>query len=298
MRSMKEFYQAKYRDSLFIVKAGGRMISDEASRLSLLEDIAELTAAGIRILLIYGGGHAIDTALEQAGIAPRKVDGRRITGSREMQIIKQVMTADLGYKVNSSMAKIGLNGLVLGALPASWVKVTPRQRDNPDDYGYDGTIDSVNEAVLAAAFQGARFIATPCLSVTEKDGININADNVASALAIGCKARKLIFLSDVEGVLIDGKTAPYLTDKDIPQLIADGIVTGGMKVKLENCCDALQAGVKRIHLLDGFKPHALLREVYDSIGAATMILREEDRQAYLNEIETEKVISAGMATAI
>jgi acetylglutamate kinase len=292
---MKEFYQAKYRDSLFIVKAGGRMISDEPSRLSLLEDIAELTNAGIKVLLVYGGGHAIDDALNDAGIAPRKVEGRRITGSREMQLIKQVMTADLGYRVNASMAKLGLNGLVLGALPPSWVKVTPRPRDNLDDYGYDGTIDSVNEDVLRHAFDGMRFIATPCLSVTEKDGININADNVASALAIGCKARKLIFLSDVEGVLIDGKTAPYLTDEDIPKLIADGTVTGGMKVKLENCCDALNAGVRRIHLLDGFKPHALLREVYDSIGAATMILREEDRQSYLNEIETEKVIKAAIA---
>lgn len=290
MRNMKEFYKAKYRGSLFVVKAGGRMIADKQSRLSLMADIKELTDDGMKVLLVYGGGNAIDNALGEAGIEPRKVNGRRITGPREMQIIKRVMAADLGFKVTSTMAELGLYGLALNATPPSWISVTPRPRDNEDDFGYDGTISAVDFDKIQRSFKGVPFIATPCLSATAKDGININADNVAVALAKGAKARKLIFLSDVDGVLVDGKTVPFLTDKDIPDLIEKGIATGGMQVKLENCIDALNNGVKRIHLLDGFRPHALRSEIYDSEGPATMIIPEKSKQAYLNEVAAQKAI--------
>ncbi len=295
MRSIKDFYKAKYKGSLFVVKAGGRMIHDDDSRLSLMQDIKELTEAGVKILLVYGGGHAMDQSLLAAGIEPRKVNGRRITGPKEMQIIKRVMAADLGFKVSSTMAELDLYGLALNSTPSGWISVTPRERDDPEYYGYDGGIDDVNADHLMEAFKGVNFICTPCLSATAKDGININADNVAVALAAGSQARKLIFLSDVEGVLVDGKTAPYLTDKEIPELIEKGIVTGGMQVKLESCLYALSKGVRRIHLLDGFRPQALSSEVYDSTGPATMIIREDDRRAYLNEIEAHNAIKKAMS---
>ena len=295
MRSMKDFYQAKFRGSLFIVKAGGRVINDDEARHNLLSDIAELTDIGIKILLIYGGGESIDHALKAVDIEPRKIDGRRVTGKREMQIIKGVMAGDLGYKVSCTMEELAMDGLVLNGLPGSWVTVHPRERQKVEDFGYDGFIGESHAEKILQAFESVPFIATPCLSVTVKDGININADNVAVALASGVQARKLIFLSDVEGVLINGETAPYLTDADIPALIEDGTVSGGMRVKLENCMYALEQGVKRIHLLNGFRKHALLSEVYDSIGPATMVIREQERQSYLNEIEAEKVIQGAMA---
>lgn len=294
MRNMKEFYQAKYRDSLFVVKAGGRLIADDDARRQLLSDIKELTEAGIKVLLVYGGGNAIDEGLAEVGIEPRKIEGRRVTGPNEMKVVKRVMGGDLAYRIASTIAEIGLYGLTLSTLPPSWLDIYPVPRDNDDDFGYDGRINSADAEKVLAAFTGVPFISVPCQSATAKDGININADNVAVALAVGTKSRKLIFLSDVDGVLIDGKTAPFLTDNDIPGLIADGTVTGGMQVKLENCCDALNKGVNRIHLLDGFRPNALLSEVYDSVGPATMVIREEDRQSYLNEIKAENVIKETM----
>lgn len=294
MHSMKEFYQAKYRGCLFVVKAGGRMIADEDSRRSLLEDIKELTDHEIKILLVYGGGHAIDTGLKDAGIEPRKVNGRRISGPAEMKVIKQVMAAGLAFQVASTMAEIGLDGLPLVCTPPGWLDIVPVPRDDETDFGYDGRIKDVDMAKVRETFDGVNFIATPCQSATAKDGININADNVAVALAIGAQARKLIFLSDVDGVIIDGKTAPFITDKEIPQLIEDEIVTGGMRVKMENCLHALQSGVKRIHLIDGFREHALQNEIYDSVAPSTMLLPEENRQAYLNEIETHKVIKKAL----
>ncbi len=292
MKNMKEFYQAKYKGSLFVVKAGGRVITDDAARASLLEDIKNLTDNGIKVLLVYGGGHAIDDALNAAGIAPRKHEGRRITGVKEIKIVKQVLSADLGYKISSTMAALELNGLCLNGVPASWINITPRPRDNEDNFGYDGTISAVHGEHIRPLFDRANFIATPCLGITQKNGVNINADNVAVALAEGCVARKLIFLSDVDGVLVDGKVAPFITDKEIPALIENGTVTGGMQVKLENCLHAMQNGVRRIHLLDGFRHNALTHEIYESEGPATMIIREQDREAYLSEIALEKAIEA------
>ena len=294
MKNMKDFYKAKYRGSLFIVKAGGRVIDDAKARRGLLSDIQELTENGMKVLLVYGGGHAIDAALKEAGIEPRKDQGRRITGKREMKIIKGVMAGDLGYKIGADMADLGLNGLVLNALPGPWTIIHPRERKNPDDFGYDGFISDVDSDKIMQVFESVSFIATPCISAGKKDGININADNVATALAIGTHARKLIFLSDVDGVLVNDKTASCLSDEDITGLIDDGTVTGGMQVKLENCMGALSSGVRRIHLLNGFRKHALLSEIYESVGLATMVIREEDKQSYLNEIEAEKVIEGAV----
>jgi acetylglutamate kinase len=143
-------------------------------------------------------------------------------------------------------------------------------------------------------FDGVSFIACPCTGVSNKNAVNINADNVAVALAEGVHARKLIFLSDVDGVMRNGKLLSMITDQDIPELIKSGVAEGGMKVKLENCLHALQSGVKRIHLINGSKPNALANEIYDAQGNGTMILRDDDRESYLNEIETQEVIERKM----
>lgn len=292
MKSIKDFYRAKYKDSLFVIKAGGRVIADEAARSSLLSNIKDLTASGIKILLIYGGGKLIDKELEKQGITPFKIDGRRITTADQIDPIKKVMAADLSYRIGTSMAELELHGLCLSALPPAWVKIIPR----PDHEGtkrFDGTIGAIYGEQINALFKSVPFVACPCVSVTAENGVNINADDVAVAIASGTQSRKLIFLTDVDGVLMkDGSTASYLTDKDMKALIADGTVHGGMKVKLENCMTALESGVKRIHLLNGFVKDALAQEIFDTIPESTMLIREQDRQSYLNEIAVEEALKA------
>lgn len=290
MKNIKEFYRTKYKGSLFVVKAGGRVITDDAARTSLLSNIKDLTDAGIKILLVYGGGHAIDDALAHAGITLQKSNGRRITTRQAMPIVQNVMAGDLGFRVSRSMAEIGLHGLTLSNIPASWGKIAFRERENPDDYGFDGFFKAIFEDQIRGIFNATPFIACPCTGVSDKSAVNINADNVAVALAEGTHARKLIFLSDVDGVLKDGKMIPLITNTEIPDLIQTGVAQGGMRVKLENCAHALEQGVKRIHLINGFRENALAEEIYDAIGPGTMIINEEDRESYLNEIETQKAI--------
>ena len=110
---------------------------------------------------------------------------------------------------------------------------------------------------------------------------------------MGTRADKLIYLSDVDGVEVNGETAFIITAEEIPKLISNGTATGGMKVKLENCERALMAGVARIHLISGLRENALKKEIYESVGPGTMLLLEEERHSYMNEIEAQKVIEGG-----
>lgn len=281
---VRTFYRRMFRGTLFIIKAGGRVITDDKTRLNLLENIKELNKDGIDVLLIYGGGHAIDDAMEEAGVTPFKVDGRRITSETDMTIVKKVMAGDLGYRLVETMADIELDGVVLNAIPPAWA--TYKRRPKKEGIvRFDGEITGVNKASIKDFYEGPRFAAMPCLGVLEAGvTLNINADNVAIAVAAGLKATKLILLTDVDGVLIDGQKASVLTGRQTEQLIVDGIVTGGMQVKLENCIAALRSGVKRVHIINGFTEDALKKEVYTKEGIGTMIIRHKNKKLYEMEL--------------
>ena len=282
-----EFYKQRYSGSIFIIKAGGRIIMDEDARRDMLSTIQDFVNANIRVLLIFGGGHAIDNALQDKNITPRKQNGRRITDSQTIEVVKSVMSGDLSFRIARSMAELGLQGLCLNNIPAAWGKIKLRERDNPEDYGYDGTLESVNPGSIYTTLNATPFIACPCLGASEKNAVNINADNVAVSLASACQFRKLIFMSDIDGVLVEDKVMSVVTDKDIPRLISDGHAVGGMQVKLESCLAALDRGVRRIHIINGLKKGSLSSEVYSAIGPGTMLIRDSDLDRYEQEIKLE-----------
>lgn len=287
MSDKREYYKHKYSGSLFLIKAGGRTIMNDDTRLDLLSTINDLVHAGIRVMLIYGGGQAIDEALAKAEITPRKHNGRRITTARTIPIVQSVLAGDLSFRISETMGQIGLEGLCLNNIPSQWADIELRPRD-PEDYGYDGTLKNVHAMHIRNLMNTVPFIACPCLGVTAKNAVNINADNVAVALAAGAQFRKLIFLSDVDGVMVDGELASMLTDAEIPALIDSGQIAGGMQIKVESCLYALHHGVRRIHIINGFQEKSLEREMYDTHGIGTMILRESDKDTYIQEIEMEK----------
>jgi acetylglutamate kinase len=281
---VRTFYRRMFRGTLFIIKAGGRVITDDKCRANLLENIKELNKDGIDVFLIYGGGHAIDDGMKEAGITPFKIDGRRITSETDIAIVKKVMAGDLGYRLVETMGEIGLDGVVMNAIPPAWA--TYKRRPKKEGITrFDGEITGVNKASIKDFFEGPRFAACPCLGIYDAGvTLNINADNVAIAMASGLKATKLILLTDVDGVLVNGEKASVLTGRETEQLIADGIVTGGMQVKLENCVAALRSGVKRVHIINGFTKDALKKEVYTKEGIGTMIIRHNNKKLYEMEV--------------
>jgi len=283
------FYESKFKDNLFVIKAGGKVVEDEAALNSLLSNIRDLNHVGIKVLLIYGGGRAMDELAEQRGIEVKKTGGKRITDAANMRIVQDVLAGDLSLRVSSAMAKVKLDGLSLNAVPQDWMRVNLAPKCEGDDF--TGGIQGVDNRAVSRVLRSYDFVATPCLAITNNGVVcNINADTIATQLAVGTQAHKLIFLSDVDGVHIGGQTQHLITDTQIDGYIADGSVTGGMQVKLESCKDALDAGVKRIHLINGLRDNALRGEIFESTGPGTMLIAETARDAYENEVATQKII--------
>ncbi|MBI1300178.1 MAG: hypothetical protein GC137_00830 [Alphaproteobacteria bacterium] len=284
------FYESKFRDNIFVVKASGNVIENEKARDNMIANIKELVLHGIKVILIYGGGHAIDVELATRHIDVKKVEGRRITDTATMDVIKEILGGDLSLDVYKSMHKYGLDGLSFNAVPSNWMDVHLRSK-KPVDYGFVGDIDEINPRPILRQLKVNGFIACACISISEKHTLcNINADTIATRIASGVNADKLIFMTDVDGVKVNDKTAMIITDTEIPSYIKNGTVTGGMKVKLENCQKALEAGVKRIHLINGLRKNALHKEIFESVGPGTMLFRAEERENYLNEVNIQKVI--------
>ncbi len=284
------FYESKFRDNLFIVKASGSVIEDEKARNNLIANIRELTHHGIRVILIYGGGHAIDLALEKRSIDIKKHDGRRITDIDTIQVIREVIGGDLSLSICEAMQRNNLEGLSFNAIPYDWMSVSARPKQ-PIDFGYVGDIDDIYTRPILRQLKVSGFIACPCLAINNGgDLCNINADTIATRLAAGLSADKLIFMSNVDGVQVNGDIAMLITDAQIQGYIDDGTVTDGMSVKMENCLEALNAGVKRIHLINGLRENALQKEIFESVGPGTMLLREAEQDNYMNEVQVQKAI--------
>lgn len=286
------FYNNKFKDNLFVVKASGDLIEDDKALDSLIHNIKDLNMHGIKIMLVYGGGKATDRALDERGIAIQKQEGRRITDKATLDVMKEVIGGSLSLKIYEAMARHDMDGANLNAVPQAWVKVKLRNK-KPVDYGYVGDIEDTDTRSIARVFRHVNFVAVPCLCWAEEGTLcNINADTIATHLAIGAGAHKLMFLSNVDGVEVKGQPAFIITSEDIQTLIDDGTVTGGMKVKMENCRLALEAGVRRIHLINGLRQNALYNEIFEPIGPGTMLFKAEERDAYMNEIEIQKAIGA------
>lgn len=285
------FYHSKFMNSTFIVKASGDLIEDDQALESLVRNIKKLTLHGIKVILVYGGGRATDKALKDRGIETKKEEGRRITDQATLEVMKEIICGSLSLKIYEAMAKHHVEGYSLNAVPSDWLNVELRAKD-PVDFGFVGDVKSARTRAIKRLFKVTSCVAVPCLTYAD-DGqtlCNINADTIATEVAIGAKADKLIFLSNVDGVKKDDETIFMITDKDIPALIEQGIVTDGMQVKMENCLRALKSGVRRIHLINGMRENALEKEIFEAVGPGTMLISEEEKSTYMNEVEIQKAI--------
>lgn len=285
------FYENKFKDCFFVLKAGGKIVEDQKALDALLSNIRELTQIGVKVLLIYGGGRAMDEVAAKRGIEVKKTGGKRITDEDNMNVVKHVLGGDLSLRVSGAIARERLEGLSLNAVPAEWIDVVLQPKCEGDDF--TGGIQKVNARPIRRLFKSTNFVACACIAMTQ-DGIacNINADTIATNLAIGMKADKLLFLSDVDGVKIGGEVAELITTDDIPKHIESGEVSGGMQVKLENCADALKSGVRRIHLINGLRDDALKKEIFEPFGPGTMLMEANEQESYNNEIEAQKLLEA------
>ena len=275
-------YIQKFRNSIMVVKFGGSAMEDENLVRRTMQDIVMLEAIGIRPVVVHGGGKAISAALKECGIPVKFVNGLRYTCDKTIGVVDDVL-----HKVNAHLVELGkeFGGPVCGisgkkVLRAKRTLSTDPATGKQEDVGFVGEVTGVDtSAIMEALAKGLTPVLTP-LGVGEDGQIyNINADTAACKIAEAIHARKLVFMSDVPGILSDcnDETSVIETIRtdEIDSLIANKILSGGMLPKIASCVSALNAGINKVHMIDGRKCHSLLLEIFTDTGIGTQIIRPD-----------------------
>ena len=274
----------RFRDKITVIKIGGSVLDDEDALRHLLLDIIFMESVGMRPVVVHGGGKRITKAMEAAGIEPRFVQGRRYTDEKTLETVEQELaTATCNYLADK-LESLGGRAMTLNfeSTPVLTGEVLKLQDESGGeiDLGYVGRVTSVDRQVIDNLCYAGQVPFIPSMATTT-DGqkLNVNADSAATAVAQALGAEKLVFLSDVPGVLRD-KDDPEslihaLTESKAKSLIDDGTIAEGMIPKVEACLETLDRGVRKIHIIDGRLRHSLLLEVYTTSGVGTQLTRDE-----------------------
>ncbi|MGN0292006.1 MAG: acetylglutamate kinase [Lachnospiraceae bacterium] len=276
-------YIQRFNRKIIVVKYGGSAMVDEELKKSVIQDVTLLKLVGFKPIIVHGGGKEISKWVEKVGMEPEFVNGLRKTDEATMEIAEMVLS-----KVNKSLVQmveeLGVNAIGISGKDGGMLKVE-KKYSNGQDIGYVGEITEVNPKILYDLLE-KDFLPIVCpIGMDDKfNSYNINADDAACAIARAVSAEKLAFLTDIEGVYKDpadkSTLISELTVSHAKELIGNGNIGGGMLPKLNNCIDAIDNGVSRVHILDGRIAHCLLLEIFTNKGIGTAILGDKEMKFY------------------
>jgi acetylglutamate kinase len=277
-------YIRSFHDAVVVVKYGGSAIGDEELHKVLLS-VAFMSQVGMRPVLVHGGGKFITRALAERGVESRFIHGHRVTDAHTLEVVEDTLLNVVNRKLVQAILDFGSRAVGLtthNRCPLTAERLTITEADGPDrhgaDLGFVGRVTGADrEAILAATEDHTVPVIAPLATGPDGETLNCNADLAASALAGLLDAEKLVFLTDVPGILVPGpdgaeQLAPTLTEAEVERLIDEGHISGGMMPKVKACVAALDAGVRKAHIIDGSIPHALLLEIFTEKGIGTEIL--------------------------
>lgn len=276
-------YIQRFNRKIIVVKYGGSAMVDESLKRQVIQDVTLLKLVGFKPIIVHGGGKEISKWVGKVGMEPVFVNGLRKTDEATMEIAEMVLG-----KVNKSLVQmvqeLGVNAIGISGKDGGMLKVD-KKYSNGEDIGFVGEIKEVNPKILYDLLEKDFLpIVCPVGMDDEFNTYNINADDAACAIARAVKAEKLAFLTDIEGVYKDPADKSTLISElpvsEARELIADGNIGGGMLPKLNNCIDAIENGVSRVHILDGRIAHCLLLEIFTNKGIGTAILGEKEKKYY------------------
>ena len=276
-------YIQRFNRKIIVVKYGGSAMVDEELKKHVIQDVTLLKLVGFKPIIVHGGGKEISKWVGKVGMEPVFINGLRKTDEATMEI------AEMGLnKVNKSLVtlvqELGVNAVGISGKDGGLLKVE-KKYSNGEDIGFVGEITEVNPQILYDLLEKDFLpIICPVGMDAEYNSYNINADDAACAIAKAVKAEKLAFLTDIEGVYKDPKDKDTLISElrvsEARELIGDGFIGGGMLPKLNNCIDAIENGVSRVHILDGRIAHCLLLEIFTNRGIGTAILGDKETKFY------------------
>ena len=274
-------YIQRFNRKIIVVKYGGSAMIDKELKKHVIQDVTLLKLVGFKPIIVHGGGKEISRWVEKAGMQPEFVNGLRKTDAATMEIAEMVLN-----KVNKSLVQmveeLGVNAIGISGKDGGLLRVEKKYSDG-QDIGYVGEITEVNPKILEDLLERDFLpIVCPLGMDANYETYNINADDAACAIAQAVQAEKLAFLTDIEGVYKDpadkSTLISELTVSEARELIADGFIGGGMLPKLNNCMEAIEKGVSRVHILDGRIAHCLLLEIFTNKGIGTAILDDKEKK--------------------
>ncbi len=276
-------YIQRFNRKIIVVKYGGSAMVDEELKHRVIQDVTLLKLVGFKPIIVHGGGKEISKWVSKAGMEPEFINGLRKTDEDTMEIAEMVLG-----RVNKSLVQmvqeLGVHAIGISGKDGGLLRVDKKYSDGKD-IGFVGEIKEVNPKILYDLLE-KDFLPIVC-PIGMDDAFqtyNINADDAACAIARAMKAEKLAFLTDIEGVYKEPSDKSTLISElpiaDARKLIADGYIGGGMLPKLNNCIDAIENGVSRVHILDGRIAHCLLLEIFTNRGIGTAILGEKETKYY------------------
>lgn len=277
----------EFRGEIVVVKFGGSILEDESQYLDILRDIAFMEIIGLRPVVVHGGGKAISRNMEAAGIPPNFLNGLRVTDAATIGIVEKTLNGEVNPRVCSALNSFQAEST--GLPGQDLFRVTKHTETDPEtgevlDWGFVGDVVSVETAPILEAVKANRIpVVTPLGSDEQGNIYNINADVAAGAMARDLHARKLVFLSDVPGILRDPADPDSLISSvslnEVEDLIRQGVIAGGMLPKVSGAIKALKAGIRKTHIIDASLPHSLLLELFTQEGVGTEILAGREPNA-------------------
>ena len=267
-------YIQKYSNKIVVIKYGGNAMLNEELKNAVMGDVALLSLIGIKVVLVHGGGPEINEMLGRIGKKSEWVDGLRVTDKETVDVVQMVLAGKVNKSLVALLGRLGCNAI--GLCGADGHLITAKAKD--ERLGYVGEITDVNPAPILDLLEKGY---VPVISTTACDNkgniYNINADTAAAKIAAALKAESFISMTDIAGILRDKDDPSTLIPKiyvsDIPQLVHEGIISGGMIPKIDCCGEAIRRGVKKVFILDGTVPHSLLIETLTDEGLGTMFVQ-------------------------
>ncbi len=263
-------YIQTYEGKTFVIKYGGAAMRDERLKVSFAQDVTILRKIGINIIIVHGGGKDITDLASTLNISTRFVDGQRYTDEKMVDVVLMVLAGKLNKEIVNLINTNGGNAVGLCGMDNGLLKA---QRITEKDLGFVGDVNFVNTSFLNLLLNnGMMPVISPLAVGNDNKILNINADLAAGAIATALKAEKLVYLSDIEGVLVDKKLVSSLTNAEAESLIERGSIHSGMIPKVRSAFTTLDAGVNKVHIIDGRIKHSLLLEIFTDEGIGTQMI--------------------------
>lgn len=263
-------YIKKFRGKVIVVKYGGKAMVDEELKQNVIKDISLLSLVGLKVVLVHGGGPQINELLERLGIKPEFKDGLRVTDKETMKIVKMVLAGQINKELVNLLSRQGISALGLSGEDGALL----RAEQIAADLGFVGRVVEVKSRIITSLLNDGFIPVIATIGLDDRgNSLNINADEAASKIAAALNAEKLIILTDVDGVMKEGRLISRISVAEVGKLIAsNNVLKGGMKPKLEACVEAVKSGVGSAHILNGTLLHALLLEIFTDAGVGTMVV--------------------------